>query len=279
MTAAAEVYVTAVTVDEIFADETYQRPIDPGRAKTMAKTWDRRLAGILELSDRGIRAKRRFAVIDGQHRWAAAQQLDPPPTLVANVHSGLSIADEAQLFDKLNRARKSTNSWDHWRARRAADDPDVLAIEGVANKHELTVSLSPADGCIACISAMEKVVKIGGIRLLDETLGLISEVWGARRDALDAPIVQGLGLVLHHLAEPIDLDRLGECLIEVLPRQLKAQAVMLRDITTGALPVLTAIAIMSLYNKKPGRRILVSNRTFGGGSRNARSAPAVPQAV
>lgn len=64
-TNAAEVYVTALAVDT-------------ARARNMAKTWDRRLAGILEVSDRGEHATPRFAVVDGQHRWAAAQKLDPP---------------------------------------------------------------------------------------------------------------------------------------------------------------------------------------------------------
>jgi hypothetical protein len=273
-----DVYVTAVSVSEIFADSTYQRDLDEPRARAMANTWDRRLAGILELSDRGEDAKPRFAVIDGQHRWAAAQKLDPPPILVANVHSGLSTAEEAALFDKLNRARKQTNAWDHWRARRAAGDQQVFDIERIAQKNGLTIAISAGDGCIACIAALEKVVKLGGAELLDETLSLIVEIWGGRRDALDAPIVHGLALVLHYLREPIDLTRLGDCLVEILPRQLKTQAVALRDLTTGALPILTAIAIMALYNRKPGRKILVSNRTFGGGSRNARST-LMPQAV
>jgi hypothetical protein len=152
----------------------------------------------------------------------------------------------------------------------------------VVHKYELILQMAAADGCIACVSAVEKIVKLGGTALLDETLSLIVEVWGGRRDALDAPIVHGLALVLHYLGEPIELVRLGDCLIEIVPRQLRAQATALRELTTGTLPTLTAIAIMSLYNKKPGRKILVSNRTFGGGSRNARSAPpplAVPQAV
>lgn len=74
----AGVYVTAVSVDEIFADHTYQRELDTTRARTMATGWDRRLTGILELSDRGEHTHPRFAVLDGQHRWAAAQKLDPP---------------------------------------------------------------------------------------------------------------------------------------------------------------------------------------------------------
>jgi phage FluMu gp28-like protein len=75
----ADVYIAAVTVDEIFADPTYQRLCDVTRVRKMAHTWDRRLAGILEVSDRGDDASPRYAVIDGQHRWAAAKSLQTPP--------------------------------------------------------------------------------------------------------------------------------------------------------------------------------------------------------
>jgi hypothetical protein len=102
------VYIAALNVGEIFADPTYQRTCDVARARKMAGAWDRRLAGILEVSDRGESHTPRYAVMDGQHRWAAAGYLADPPPLVANVHTGLTVADEAGLFDKLNRQRKQT---------------------------------------------------------------------------------------------------------------------------------------------------------------------------
>lgn len=79
-TTATDTYVTALSVEDIFADFTYQRELDTGRARTMAESWDRRLAGILEVSDRGEDVAPRYAIVDGQHRWAAAQKLYPPPS-------------------------------------------------------------------------------------------------------------------------------------------------------------------------------------------------------
>ena len=48
-----DVYIAALGVGEIFADPTYQRTLDVARARRYAAEWDRRLAGILEVSDRG----------------------------------------------------------------------------------------------------------------------------------------------------------------------------------------------------------------------------------
>lgn len=132
------------------------------------------------------------------------------------------------------------------------------------------------DGHIGCTAAMEKIVKLGGTVLLEETLRLITDVWDIRRDALDAPIVGGLALALHHVQD-LDLARLIDALLNVMPRQLRAQAAFLKEMTNGTQPTLVAIAAINLYNRTPGRKILVSARTFGGGSTNSRSMhPALP---
>ncbi|MCK0174780.1 DUF6551 family protein [Mycolicibacterium sp. F2034L] len=266
-----DVYITTLHVDEIFVDDTYQRPVDAPRAKMMAAVWDRRLAGILEVSDRGHNNTPRYAVVDGQHRWAAAGIVNDGRALVANVHSGLTVADEAKLFDRLNRDRRRPSTWDHWRARIAAGDDSVVTINRVVEHAGLRIDYAPKDGNVRCTSTLEKLAKLGGPDLIRDTLNLILDVWGRRLDAFDAPIVHGVGLVLHFLQEAIDHARLAESLLDIMPRQLKTQALALRDMTTGAQPVLVAIAIMSLYNRRPGRKILVSNRTFGGGSVNAHS--------
>lgn len=262
------VYVTALHVDEIFADPTYQRTLDVPRARKMCGIWDHRLAGILEVSDRGEHVAPRYAIIDGQHRWAAAKFLNDPPVLVANVHEGLTVADEADLFDKLNRQRKKVNIWEQWRARRAAGDEQVIAIEKVMTKYGLVVDSAPRDGAVGCVGTLEKIEQID-IALLDETLGFITDIYQKRREALDAPIIHGLALIFDRLRDQLDYERLGDALLDVMPRQLKTQAVALRDMQSGTLTVLTAIVIMNLYNKKPGRKIDVSNKTFGGPGRGA----------
>ena len=91
----ADAYVTTASVGELFVDHRYQRPLDEARAKKMAAQWDRRMVGILDVSDRGSSASPRYAVVDGQHRFAGAALLDTPPIMVVNVHTGLSVAQEA----------------------------------------------------------------------------------------------------------------------------------------------------------------------------------------
>lgn len=272
-------YVIGVRVDDLFIDDAYQRPLDVPRARKMADNWDPRLAGIIEVSDRGdYPDAARYAVIDGHHRWGAAQLLDPPPLLVANVHSGLTVADEAKLFYDIAVGRRQLMTWDRWHARRGSGDPEVLAIEECAARCGLIVSERPIDGNVRCTATMEKIVALGGIDLLEDTLSLAATIWGRRLDAFDAPIVHGLAFVLHYLDEQIQSQRLAEALVDVHPRQVKARATALRETTSGSLGRLVALTIVGFYNGKPGKKVNATAKTFAGGvARNAHSAPAAAE--
>ena len=270
----SDTFVTALPATQLFVDHTYQRELDLARAKAMARQWDRRLVGIIDVCDRGeVDSGPRYAVIDGQHRWAAAALDDSEAVLVCNVHTGLSVNDEAELFDRLNRQRRRITTWDHWRARKTAGDTTVCAIEKAVTNLGLTIDSAPRLGHVRCTATLEKLHALGGIKLVNTTLQAIVEVWGRDLAGFDAPIVHGMGLVHHHLSAELDTTRLYESLIDVVPQQVKAQALSLRQMTTGTQPKLVAITIVSLYNKRPGRKIPVSTRSFGATSRNAHSTP------
>jgi hypothetical protein len=281
MTTAQDTYIGAISIDEMFLDLTYQRDPqdDMARVRKMARQWDVRLVGVLEMSDRGAGTSPRYAVIDGGHRFAAAQCLDTAPALVANVHSGLTVEQEAALFGRLNRGRRSLTTWDHWRARLAAGEEPVPTIAKAVAALDLSVSDAPRKGNVRCSKTLEKLHDLGGIDLVTRTLRLIVDVWGREVEVFDAPLVHGIGLVLHYLREPVDPERLHlTALLDVVPRQLKTRALAMRDHTTGSHAKLVAMAIMDLYNRRPGRKILVSTRTFGPTARNTRSVQAVATA-
>lgn len=269
-------YIDAVAVEDLFVDDSYQRPADMGRARQLAAQWDRRLAGVIEVSDRGAAQQPRYAVIDGQHRWLGARLCDPAPVLVASIHEGLSVADEARLFDRLNRQRRRPSTWDHWRARKAGGDAMVLAIDEAVAELGLRIDPAPREGNVRCTATLEKLAALGGVELVAETLKMIGDVWDQRIEAYDAPLVHAIGLIHHHLRGRVDLHRLTDTLMGVMPLALKSQTAAASATLTGTMGVRTAITIMVSYNKNrrvPGRPVLVCARNFGGGSRNARSRP------
>ncbi len=248
-------YVGVVTVAQVVVDATYQRPLDQTRVGRMVGEYDPALVGVLEVS---ARDGERFAVIDGQHRWAMLREvLGEEAAFAARIHTGLTPAEEANLFYCIDRQRRTLTGWDRWWARRGAGDPDVLDIERVVEGHGLKVSAATKDGTVRATRAMELIVATGGLPLLSSSLCLILSAWGRTADALDGDLLHGLALVLHHYAGEDELspDRLVNAMQDMAPRQVKARAVHLREAHKGVMPRLVAAVLVDRYNAQPGRNL------------------------
>lgn len=247
-------YITTLPASSLFVDLSYQRPLDELRVVRMAAEYDRTLLGVLEVSER---ADGRFAIIDGHHRWALVRNAeDDDAHLVCQAHRGLTPAEEARLFYELDVKRRSLTGWDRWWARHGAGDPDVLAIEAVAERHGIKIGAATRDGILRATRACEDVVALGGLDLLDNALTVILAGYGNTADALDGAQIHGVALVLHHYdRDELDVDRLVTQLQGIPPRQVKARAVALREAQKGVLPRLVACVIVDRYNSGRGRQL------------------------
>lgn len=252
---ATTTYIDALPASDMFADPSYQRELDLPRARRMAESWERPLVGVIEVSDRGPDHHPRYAVIDGQHRYAAAKLRDPAAVLVANVHVGLSPRDEAHLFYAIDAKRTRLTTWDRWNARRGAGDPTVLAIDEIATSLGLQVENTPTSASIRCVATCEKIMQLGGAKLLRETLELVVEVWGVDAEAFDAPLLHGTAYVLFHFGTELDTQRLADAMIDCSPRQFKAKAIALREFERGTMPKLAALIVVSTYNRTKGPKL------------------------
>ena len=249
-------YIDAVSVQDMFVDPSYQRELDVPRARRMAEKWERPLVGVIEVSDRGPAQHPRFAVVDGQHRFAAAKLRDAAAVLVANVHVGLNVRDEAHLFYAIDAKRTRLTTWDRWNARRGSGDPTVLAVDDIAHTLGLQVDNAPTNGNIRCVSTCEKILQLGGRTLLRETLELVVEVWGVEPEAFDAPLLHGTSYVLYHYGSELDTTRLADAMVDCSPRQFKAKAIALREYERGTMPKLAALVIVSSYNRTKGPKLV-----------------------
>ena len=255
-------YFAAIPISEMFIDEGYQREINDRRVKKMARGWNIRMVGVIEISDRGPDSTPRYAVIDGHHRYAAAGLHDPDTVLAVKVHTGLTRAQEAQLFHDLDATRRSLSGWDKWKARFTGEDPVVVDIERIVTESGFRISNAPLDGNLRCIRTCETIYKLGGAKLLHETLDLIAEVWGTCTEAVDGPLVHGLAVTLYTHGSDIDIERLAEILLDVEPRKLKALAVAVgeRDGSTLSLSKRVAQVIRTTYNSAKGTTKLDDHR-------------------
>lgn len=262
---AAEPYVLAIPVVDIFADHSYQRPLDPRRAQAMADDFDQRLLGVIEVSDRGPDQHPRYAVVEGQHRWAAVALRDPSAAIAARVHSGLSVAEEAQLFVGIDVQRRRLTTWNRWKARRAQRDPDVIAIEETVARAKLRVDETPKDGHLRCTAMLEKVANSrGGHGLLRDALRLLHETWGPQLGAYDAALVGGMAVFLDAFGqdENFDCDTLVDALIDLAPERVvflaKAKKAGGKH-GGGALPKFVAITFHERFNlhRAAGARLVM----------------------
>lgn len=248
----SEAFIDVVAVRDMFVDNTYQRELDVKRAEKIAATWDRRLVGVLEVSDRGETAYPRYAIINGQHRWGAAARLSIDK-LAANVHTGLSVADEAKLFFDIDAKTRALTTWDRWHARSAAGDQAVVAIERIAAECGLAVTQNPGPKNLQCCAALERIWSRSTPEVLADTLVLVLDVWPGDVDGRKAVVLEGLALVLDTYSMSIDNGRVGDAMSELTPRQLLVRARDMQERSGGTLTRCVAWILVNLYNRQSRR--------------------------
>ena len=252
-----EPYITALPVDQLFADHTYQRELDEYRVTKMAADFRIALVGIIEVS---ARPGDRYAILDGQHRWATVRDraFDSPvtPHVACRVHEGLTVTEEAALYHELNTTRRQLTGWDRWLARRGAGDPIVRDIEALLARHGLVVALRGGGNVFRATRTAEKIVELSGLALLDEVVGIVRAAWPDDQNGMDGQILHGLAHVLdNYNRDELDIARLTEALTGVMPRQLGARAAAVRELHKGTLDRLNAHVIVERYNTAKGPKL------------------------
>ncbi|HEY0889347.1 MAG TPA: DUF6551 family protein [Nocardioides sp.] len=254
-----EPYVTALPIEDLFADHTYQRELDEKRVVKMAREFRLALVGIVEVADRGPDTAPRYAILDGQHRWATVRDRSfgqVAPHLPCRVHTGLTIDQEAKLYHELNTTRKQLTGWDRWLARRGAGDPIVRDIEALLDRHGLVVSLRGGGNVFRATRTAEKLVELNGLPLLEEVIGITRAAWPDDQNGMDGHILHGLGHVLNaYTRDELDVERLITELAGILPRQLAARAAAVRELHKGTVDRLVGHVIVERYNVSKGPKL------------------------
>ena len=212
-------------VSKLFVDDTYQRPLTTFAAR-IERDFDPALVGTLVVSarDRGL-----YAIVDGQTRAAAITNLaaeDKAPIGVpCLVYHGLSQADEAKLFARLQKERRGIASAHRFRAAIVAGDPEPIAIQEIANRVGYEVGPAGA-GMISAVAALEKVYRRGP-ELLERVLVILRKAWGETYMPA-GDVIRGLGALLAQDGS-LDDDRMAERLGGVTPENLKRRALALSE--------------------------------------------------
>ena len=201
--------VVLVPVDILNVDRVYQRPATK-KMEDIGNNWQDKLAGVVTLSKR---ADESLWIIDGQHRVGGAI-IAGKTHVRAIIHEGLSIEEEAYLFDKLNNIRSVVSAIDRFRARLVYKDPEALEIKRIVEEFGGSIASRPGrqtrdDTAVRAVASLERVHKQGGANTLRQVLTVIRDAWGGIDfETTNEMTLGGLRFLIERQGRKIDYQRL-----------------------------------------------------------------------
>lgn len=243
--------IEIVFVDELKFDPMYQPPIREGKLRVIFRSFWPELAGLIIVSRR---RNGELFVMDGQHR-ATVVKKKGIQTLAAYVMDGLSLQDEAEIFNILNTARKQPSAMSVFKARLVAGHTKYVEINAAIEECGFEIAFNNAKGGtkIAAIAAVMAAHSRGGKEGLMRTLTVMREAWQGDITATDGEIINGLSHFLCRGGTKIIMHDLIEKLQRVAPIVIKRDA-MARSASNETVSLVAAVSerIARIYNK--GRR-------------------------
>lgn len=244
--------VELVSMEALFADDTYQRPLDDNFIRKTVLAYEEPLVGVIDVADVG---NGRYAIMDGRQRHGASA-LVGKAAMWAAIYENLTIADQARFFHHKNRDRKNVHPYYHFRARAVAGDPDANAINKIVKRHGYQLGI-PAlqDDVITAIRAVEEVFGYSSDHrdnALDPTLERIHKLWFGVKGGKDGVIIRGFGRFFAAYGDDeIQWQHLEDALAAVGPMILQGRAKELtRHISTSqpSIGLAVARAICTFHN-------------------------------
>lgn len=243
--------IELVRADRLRVDEKVQRQLIPTRVKALAAKLDLDALGVFTVSER---SKDNLVVLDGQHRLAAVLHHDMGEwEVTCHIYRGLSEAQEAAMFRRLNDTRKIT-PFDDYSKGLVEGDGECLAINEIVEGHGLVVRHAGRDGAITCIKKLRDLyVSDNGVpdgSVLDATLEVAIEAWGSRYTAVEKNILGGLAIVLRTYGDELERSKLIEKLAKYKggPSGLLGKARLLKEVRSASIERLVASLVVQTYN-------------------------------
>jgi len=245
----AEVTHTIVNrkVGELWVDPQVQRAIKRSRVAKMAADFTPAALGVLTTS---YRSAERIHIIDGQHRYEAAEAAGYTDLITTNEYHGLSIPQEAALFRKLN-ATEKVSPVDQFFVACIEGRPESLFLSRVLTDNGWTLATSTATGKISAIRALERVYALDP-NAAAATIATLTSAYGHIPAAVQGAMVEGLGRMLAKYGSAVNLTDLAQRLAASPggPDALVGYARGQKLARSGNLSTQIAWAITNLYNQR-----------------------------
>lgn len=223
----------------------------------LVKRWRRDATGVLTASRRedGM-----YYLLDGQTRRLAALRCDPTFRFVVEVHEGLSMAEEIDLFENLNKYRRQVSAIELLRLRvtRGREPYATLGIKLAQRNLTLDRSAGARLKTIAAAQPLEMLLAYtNGKRIVGDVLDVIIGAFPHEETRWRGAFMAGVAnvyIVADRAHVPVNPTRMVKTLQRNLPRhwEMKARdrALTGGHAGTGALYLVVSMIITEQYNKR-----------------------------
>lgn len=194
-------YGVEIPVDELKIDPQAQRTLNEKRAQGIAANLVPEAMGSIVVSQRADGSR---YTVDGMHRKRVCE-LEGIPSMVAEVHHGLTQQDEAILFLIKNRESSKPAPIDEYKVGLIAGLPLFVDTEEVLQRHGLEMG-STSTNAIGAVAGVLRITETYGPEILDRTLAVAEDAWGRTASAWDGMLLGGIGMLLGK-HEMVDDDR------------------------------------------------------------------------
>lgn len=255
-----ETHHKTVSLDDLIVDPRVQRVegLDQVRVRKMAESFNPLALGTITVSQRKNGS---LVILDGMHRVAAARQAEHKAFMSAEVITGLTVQQEAELFLLLN-AAKMPSAITKFLARVVMDEPAAVAMNTIVESHGWRVAPVDSNGCLIAVTAMERVYKRGAQAdaepgaVLDRTMEVVTAAWGHDRQAVNQHIIEAVGQLIDRFGPMVDTKKLVAEMQDTRPGILIGRAKNVRDFQGGTVPAAMAKILAGMHNKKRRTNLL-----------------------
>jgi hypothetical protein len=198
-------------VGDLWVDPNVQRSLKKARVAKMADNFNPDALGVLTTSNRG---PKRIHIVDGQHRYRAAEAASYSGIIQTMEYQGLSVPEEAAYFRLLNTTEKVSRI-DQFLIACVEQDPAAVQLAGYLSAHGWSVGTSAIEARLSAIGSLERVYALRP-EAADATLAVLTAAFGHRAAAVQGSLIEGLGRMLaKYLDQGVDLTLLAKKLSAV----------------------------------------------------------------
>lgn len=249
-----------VSLSDLTTNDVTQRVegVDRRRVDRMASEFDPTALGVIVVSHREDGSMK---VLDGMHRITAAGKAGYSRKVDALVFTGLTRAEEAELFLRYN-TKKDPSALSKFKARVTANDPVAVDIDRIVREAGLYFSRG-GRGQESNVGAVGAVVQLeaaytscSGVKpkgaypgVLTDVLTVLVEAWGKDPASVDALLISGMAKVLGVYGDQVDLDRMVTSLSAMAPGLLKSKARGRAEVVRTRVADMVAWFIVDQYNR------------------------------